>query len=508
MSGSLTGTRDALILGSVGALIVLGCALRFWRLADLGFWYDELWAVVGATDRPLREIYREWMLGDSHPPGFFLANFLWFKIAPATELWARLPHALASTATVLYVAVGARRVLARDERVLAAAFLSLCYLSVHYALEVKQYSWMLLLATIATVAYLEIITTRTVSRANGLLLGVSTVGVAWLDYFAAVYAGLLLLLLTLIPYRESGAWRSILRVDLVFGILYLPIVPFLYYQLRYAPGGWQQPDLPRFVPDLLASLFFDNRVWVGIALSILAGSLALAAIARPEVRTMLRADRTRQLLVLSIGMSGILATLGVWQPVFFPRYFLVTFPAFFLLLGITVAAVFPIRHGWPAVVPLVFFIQAAVVQVHAVGAIRHQEWDKSVSLVLERMDPGDRVFVLGADDDRTSFDYLKEGDVDGVFYVKNISFYEYYFERRGAAAVAAQLEVVEPTVEAVEALARRFRGTGTTVYVLAGHHIAFSPGALAVLTRVCSGVETSELLSTLVYTLEFSRERR
>lgn len=101
---------ERILLGAFGAVIAFGCALRFWRLPELGFWYDELWAVVGANDRPLLEIYREWVLGDSHPPGFFLANFFWFKLAPATEFWARLPHALAAVGTVLFLLTAARSV--------------------------------------------------------------------------------------------------------------------------------------------------------------------------------------------------------------------------------------------------------------------------------------------------------------------------------------------------------------------------------------------------------------
>src|SRR5579884_4141112 len=149
---------------ALGLLIAFGCVLRFWKLAGVGLWYDELWTVVGASNRPFGEMYREWMLGDSHPPGFFLFYFAWFKIVPPTEFWARLPCAVAGVLTVAYLLWGTARVLTRNERITAAAFASLSYVYVLYAVSVKQYSALLLLVTIATIAYLEIVVAQQVTR--------------------------------------------------------------------------------------------------------------------------------------------------------------------------------------------------------------------------------------------------------------------------------------------------------------------------------------------------------
>ncbi len=71
-------------------------------------------------------------------------------------------------------------------------------------------------------------------------------------------------------------------------------------------------------------------------------------------------------------MTGFIIILGLSKPIFFPRYFLVTFPALFIVAGILTAAMFPIRTGWFAVVPLVFFVKAAVVQFHTIDAMQRQ----------------------------------------------------------------------------------------------------------------------------------------
>jgi mannosyltransferase len=492
-----------LVLWGFGLVIAFGCVLRFWKLTGVGFWYDELWTVVGASDRPFREMYREWILGDPHPPGFYVLNFLWFKLVPATEFWARIPHAVTATATVLYLVLGTRRVLTRDERVMSASFVSLSYLNIQYALEVKQYSAVILLATIATIAYLEIVQAAKVDRRTGVTLSVACLGLAYLNYFATAYAGILLLLLAMTFRGDRTQLRSVVRLGAVWAVCYLPIAYFLYLQLMYTPGDWQTTDLTIFFSELLASLFFDDPFYVRVALGVFIGSLLLMTIARPELRTALRSRRNLHLLVIGLSMTGVMVLLGLSMPIFYPRYFLVVFPAFFLGAGILTASMFPIRTGWFAALPLVFFAKAAGVQFHEVDTLQRQQWEKSVDLVLDWNEPGDRIYVLGAKADKTSFDYLREGNHHGVYYVKNVAFYEYYFRLRGAQRIADELEVVEPTVESVRKLAARFRDTGTTVYVLAGHHIRYSGEAWATLEQLAKKVDITELYSTKIYTVTF-----
>src|SRR2546429_8978814 len=117
-------------------------------------------------------------------------------------------------------------------------------------------------------------------------------------------------------------------------------------------------------------------------------------------------------------------------------------------------------------------------------ALKRQRGARGCDFVLGGKKPDEPIYVLGATVDKTEFDYLREGDVDGVFFVRNLKFYRYYFRRRGAYDIAARLQVVQPTVKSVGELAARFRDTGTTIYVLAGHHIQYDGEALATLEHV------------------------
>ena len=502
-AAKVTSAFRALILAAFGFLITFGCVLRFWKLSDVGLWYDELWTVVGASGRPFMEMYREWILGDSHPPGYFLFYFAWLKVVPNTEFWARVPNAIAGVVTVAYLLFWTGKVLTRDERIMSACFASLSYIYIFYALSVKQYSPMILFGTVATISYLEIVTTRRVDRRTGVTLAAACLALAYLNHFAMVYATILLALLALSFRRDPETRRRIVRIGMVFGLGYLPIAYFLYIQLKYSIDAWQPYEVRAFFSDLLPSLFFDDSIYVLSALAVLAAFLIVRTARRPETGAPLWTIRNRHILLVVIAFGSFMAVLGMSKPIEYVRYFLVICPTLLLGLGILTAAAFPIGRGWLAIVPLVFFAHGAAIQFHSVDALQRQQWDKSVDLVLAARKAGDPIYVLGAKMDRTEFDYLKEGDVEGVFYVRNLKFYQYYFERRGASRIAATLQVVEPTVDSVRELVRRFRGTGKTVYVLAGHHIQYTGDELATLSRATRRIDVTPLQSTLVYKLTF-----
>ncbi len=426
----------AFMLAAFCSLIAFGCLLRFWKLTGVGLWYDELWTVVGASNRPFMEMYREWILGDAHPPGYFLFYFAWFKLVPNTEFWARIPNAIAGVLTVLYLLCRTERVLTRDERIMAASFASLSYTYIFYALSVKQYSPMILFATVATIAYLEIVAAGRIDRRSGTILAAAFLALAYLNHFAMVYASILLALLALTFRRDREELRRVVRIGVVFAVGYLPIAYFLFIQLKYSIDAWQPYQIRAFLSEVLPSLFFDDASFVVRALGVLCCVLLVQAVTRPQTLHVFGSSRNRHVLLIVMTFVGFMLALGMSKPVFFVRYFLVILPALLLGLGIVTAAAFPIGRGWLAVLPLVFFVHAAVIQFHSIDALQRQQWDKSVDFVLEWKKPDEPIYVLGATVDKTEFDYLREGDVDGVFFVRNLKFYRYYFRRRGAYDIA------------------------------------------------------------------------
>lgn len=496
-------TARRAVLAAFGLVLLAACATRFWRLGDVGLWYDELWSVVGASERPLGEVYREWMKGDPHPPGYFLFFFAWFKVFPNDEWWARLPSALAGVATVAYLLFGTRRTLSVDERVMSAGFVATSHAFVLYALTAKQYAAMLLWATIATVTSLELAEAKRFDdshrKTSALFFG-SLAALAWLNYLATVYAALAWLLVLWNVRRDAAQLKLGLRWTALTALVCFPLLWFQYLMVRFTPGDWQKDSFAELAKDLVPHLFFADAGW--LVLGLLA-AVVLALASRREARQALWTARNGRLLALLGGMLGFLLLAGVFKPLFFIRYFLIAFPALLLVLGLVVAAAFPLERWWLALIPLLFLSRAAVVEFRHADTLMRQHWDQSVDLVLGAAKPDDVVLVLGASQQKTMFEYLQAQDEWSLYYVRNLSFYRYYFRRRGADAVAQKLEVMGVTVDAARALCGAWQGSGRTVWILGGHHIKLNDDAVAELQGRAASFELTQLFSTRVYRVTF-----
>lgn len=501
---NLAGILRVALAAGFGAVIAIGCGLRFWKLTGVGLWYDELWTVVGSSDRSFMEMYREWILGDPHPPGYFLFSFAYFKVFPNDELWARLPSALAGVTTVGWVAFAGRQLFSAAERVMSASFVALSHTFIYYSLTAKQYSAVLLLVTIATLSYLQLAEARRFERSAGTSFCIALVGLAWLNYFATAYAGLLFVLLLFALRRDPAEMGRALRAGALVALACLPLTYFQYLMLKYTPGDWQHDSLHTLLADWLPNLFFiDPQVSLAAAGLLTAAVASLAA--RPGARRALSNSRNARLLVVLGSTLGFLLLAGVFKPVYFIRYFLIAFPAFLLATGVLAAAAFPLngRATLLAVLPLAFFTRAALADFRQTDGLVRQHWDKSVDLVIASAGPNDVVCVLGASQDKTMFDYLKAGSEFGVYYVRNLKFYQYYFRRRNAWQLADRLEVVQPSAQSASDLISRYRQSGRTVWILGGHHIKYDDDALVELQRNTTHFEATQLFSTRVYKAVF-----
>lgn len=483
--------------------VVAGCACRFYRLGQVGLWYDELWTVVGSSASSFAELRREWIAGDPHPPGYLLFYFLYFKLFPNDEFWARLPNAISGAVNVLYVLLFTRRTLDRSERLTTAALFALSHGALFYSVSVKQYAVMLTLVTVSTITYLSVRETKRIARSDWLSLWVTSIGLAYLNYFATIYAFFVLTGLG-VTLRSDRA--QLQRWALLCGCIVLfctPLVPSYQQMLMLSPGDWQSATIRDLAADILPFLFFTDSPWVTIAFVAVLGISLVGLLATASGRTAILSPRNRDLAVMTLVMTAFLLLLGQFKPVFFIRYFLVVFPGLFIAMGIILAAAWRANPAPISLVLIAFSARATLIDFRMVDTLDRQHWNRSVDMVLAEGARENDVYILGAMQNKTMLEYLQAQDVFGFFYVRNLSFYRYYFRRRGAADVAQRLEAILPSLEGANALVTKYAGTGKTLYVLGGHHIKFDDDALEALRRGATDVQITPLFSTKVYRIRF-----
>ncbi|MGQ9628231.1 MAG: glycosyltransferase family 39 protein [Anaerolineae bacterium] len=136
------------------AIILLGLALRFYRLGAQSLWLDEafsLWAASFPLDLSLQIL-----VGDAvHPPLFYLLLRL-TMLAGQDEFFLRLPAAFFGVAAIPLIYVVGRRFFGVGAGLLAALLLSLSPLHVWYSQEARMYTMSAFLALLCMYFFLRV----------------------------------------------------------------------------------------------------------------------------------------------------------------------------------------------------------------------------------------------------------------------------------------------------------------------------------------------------------------
>jgi len=149
-SGPSFRPRSAALL--LGAVTAVALAVRLAALGSASLWFDELLEYERAT-APWREV----LLGrhiDQDPPLFAMLHSAWLHVAPShSEAWLRLPTAVAGSLAVWMLGRWAGGLFGHRTGLLAALFMALAPVHVHYSRELNQYAWMTLLMLVCLVTW-------------------------------------------------------------------------------------------------------------------------------------------------------------------------------------------------------------------------------------------------------------------------------------------------------------------------------------------------------------------
>jgi 4-amino-4-deoxy-L-arabinose transferase-like glycosyltransferase len=147
--GELTGTQFRVICA---AILVVAVLARLPTLSGRSLWLDEAYSAWFSTV-PLRELWTQVPLYETHPPFYYTLLKGWRAIAGSSEAGLRSLSVLASVGTVVLMATAARiaRLGPMAERVglLAALFLALNSGSVQFAQQARPYAIQTLAASLA-----------------------------------------------------------------------------------------------------------------------------------------------------------------------------------------------------------------------------------------------------------------------------------------------------------------------------------------------------------------------
>jgi uncharacterized membrane protein len=316
--------------GALLALLAAGIALRFYRLGDENFWFDELWtAVVSDPSLPLSQLMRIWILPDVHPPLYYLMLREWRTWFGSDEWWLRLPSAVSGVLTVAVVPLVQRWLPVVRRPLVLAAWLAASTGGIVYAQEARHYTLLLFMATAATLIATGL--AHRIARGGSILvpalvLAAVTTVLEYVHYFGVLLTAGLFTALYLFArvHRDRAAERIVLAAGTASLLLFLP---WLLHQLPHVNdklGGrfWITNNWGKTLPELAG--YAAGRPAVFLAVS--------ALIAWPLLRCRgccRRADYFVPIASIAAVMAGALI-ISLHSPMITARNLFVTLPAFYI----------------------------------------------------------------------------------------------------------------------------------------------------------------------------------
>jgi len=142
---------DPALVG-VAALTVLGAALRFYRLAHQGFWFDEANTALLVHFSPGK------MLGlipqtESTPPLYYCIAWVWARVFGYGEAGLRSLSALLGVAAVPVAYGAGAKLISRRAGLIAAALTACNPLLIWYSQEARSYEMLLFFSSVSLLAF-------------------------------------------------------------------------------------------------------------------------------------------------------------------------------------------------------------------------------------------------------------------------------------------------------------------------------------------------------------------
>ncbi len=138
----------------LAALVVVGTALRLYRLSAESVWLDEAFSITiasGSVAHLIAETAR-----DVHPPLYYLLLHPWVHAFGTSEWTGRLLSVVFGVGLIAAIADLARLLANRRTALIAAALVACSPFLIRYAQEARMYALLVLLGTTATAAFVRL----------------------------------------------------------------------------------------------------------------------------------------------------------------------------------------------------------------------------------------------------------------------------------------------------------------------------------------------------------------
>jgi hypothetical protein len=336
----MSSQRHSLPPGSLAALLAVLILLMSRGLPQAySYWHDELFSIGAASAATWGDLFRDWILPDTHPPFHLVLLRAWVALAGPGEIGTRLLSLVPASMALLAIAWFSRGG-GSVRQFVAVTFLGTSPLFVRHAQEVRPYAWGVFL-TVLAIGTMTRLLRDTPSRSLRHGFWASVLLLSLTHYFGLIFGCVLVVLDLLGPARCVGGRRSglgLLALMMVWPVLHAAMgmgvdrtdwidsTPLLDVWNSAIQGAFPAASVAAPLVLLLGGLAWARRRgWLG--------RRNTTPIPWTRLRASPAAIEARRLLVQMLVFVVVVCLLDLRKPLSVERYFFVLLAPLALVLG-------------------------------------------------------------------------------------------------------------------------------------------------------------------------------
>lgn len=420
-------------------LLLIGSLFRFYGLDHESLANDELSTCYRSSFDSISSVILRGVMPDKHPPGYQILMYFVIRSAGDSATALRFPSAIAGVISIFFLFLLGRRLFSSSIGFLAAALMTFSPVHIWYSQEARTYSILILMVTLSIYILVRMLDSLREKNSPGLLNSVVfTLLSILMEYFH--YFGLLMVIL------ESGIFlfvtiyrrKRILYPVAVCVVSALAFLPWISVAMQQS-GNDSYITLPGITS--LQSLLFEYMSWSRVLMVVITVTVASAFAMCWKNRKCVSQYTLRRLAVpvlwAALPILSAIAISYAFVPVLTNRNLLVTLPAFFLLLALSIHILLEkprFRMIAGSILVLLLSVQLLFVREHYTRPHKSQ-FREVARFTAENVD--------------MNSDYLIVASSWHEFY------FDYYFQRYDTGLSVDTLATLESDYSAVESLIQR-----------------------------------------------------
>ncbi|MBN3034299.1 MAG: glycosyltransferase family 39 protein [Bacteroidales bacterium] len=265
---TLWSTDHVLLL----VILAAGAVLRFYRIGDIPFTYDEYSALFRLHFEHFRDLITQGVMVDAHPAGVHVFLYYWTRLFGESEPMVKLPFIICGLASIYLGYIIGREWVNATAGLILALFLAVLQYPVMYSQIARPYISGMFLSLLMAWAWARVIKAQTRRPYLFLVIYIiSSTLAAYNHHFSLLLTGLVWISGLFLIGKEK--FKIYFIAGILIFILYIPHLPIFFRQLSY--GGveeWLGKPTPAFLAYYLGFiLHFSPLMIITVVSLILAG---------------------------------------------------------------------------------------------------------------------------------------------------------------------------------------------------------------------------------------------